>query len=200
MSITYNVYANDHAGGIVDYSTIVSNTASLTYSPAALPLNSDTLFAVRALDTVTGLEDKNVDAVVRIIIDGTGADVTNRPAPADYVSVVSSAAGKALVTWSFNRLAGGGRPLGFKVFLTVGGTVDYTASPAQTIVYTDDPATVYTATLTGLVDGTLYTVGVRPYNATGLSAVADAEPQVTGRVTTAPDPAEDGSSSVGFAP
>lgn len=200
MSISYNIYGNDHAGGPVDYSAVVANTPSLTYSPTALPLDSDNLFAVRTLDSATGLEDRNVDAVVRIVIDASGADVTNRPPPAVNVSAIAHAAGKALVTWTFNRLAGGMAPVGFKVYLTIGSSVDYTASPTATVPYANDPATIYTATLAGLADGTAYSIGVRAYNAVGLSVPPDAEPSIIGRVSTAPDPAEDGSSSVGFAP
>jgi hypothetical protein len=200
MSISYNVYKNDGAGGPVDYSTVMANTSSLSYSPSALDLGSDNLFAVRALDSVTGLADMNVDAVVRIVVDAAGADVTNRPPPSANVASVARAGGKALVTWTYNRLAAGGIPTGFKIWLTAGSSVNYGTSPAVTIPYTDEPAGIFTATLSGLTDGTTYSIGVRTYTATGLSAVAANEPQIVGRVSTAPSPAEDGSSSVGFAP
>ena len=201
MSISYNIYGNDAAGGPIDYSTVLTNTASLTYALPALSVSSDNLFAVRALDSVTGLEESNVDAVVRIVIDAAGNDVSNRPAPPVYVSAVANSGGKSTASWSFNHVdtSGGNAPTGFKVWLTAGSSVDYTASPAVTLAYHNNPSDVYTATLTGLVDGTTYTIGVRTYNATGLSVAAD-ESTVVGRVTTPPDAPDDGSSSVGFAP
>lgn len=199
MSIEYRVYQNDGAGGPIDYLTIVATVSALTYSPSALAQPSDNLFAVRAYDTVAVLEDKNVDAIVRIVVDDSGADVTNRPSPAVMPTARASSSGKATVSWSHNRLAAGATPTGFKVWLTAGTSADYGVAPTVVVPYEDPTTITYSTILSGLVDGTLYSIGVCAYNASGLS-VAASEPQVVGLVTTAPDPAEDGSSSVGFAP
>lgn len=199
MSIEYRIYGNDGAGGPFNLSTPVVTTSSLSCVLPALAVGSDNLLLVRTYDTVTGLEDKNLDALVRIVVDASGADITNRPSPAIMPTVHASSSGKATVSWSHNRLAQGGTPTGFKVWMTAGTSANYAVSPDVDVLYEDISTITYSVILSGLVDGTLYTVGVRSYNASGLSVVA-AEPQVVGLVTTAPDPAEDGSSSVGFAP
>lgn len=199
MSLEYRIYGNDGAGGPVDVSTPIATTSSLSYSLPALALNSDNLFLVRTHDTVTDLEDKSVEAIIRIVIDGSGADVSNRPAPPSLVTARISAAAKAFVTWIHSKVAPGGKSVGFKVWMTAGGTVDYTASPNATVPVSFTRDYVYRTTLTGLTDGTLYTIGVRAYNATGLSVTAN-ECQVTGKVTSAPDSPDAGSASVSFRP
>lgn len=183
MSTQYHIYKNDSAGGLVDYSTVIATISGLTYAASALPLSSDTTFAVRAFDTVSGYEDLSVDSTVRIVVDGSGVNITSRPNPPTMLAATAEAGGTALVEWSYN--AGGqlGSPTGFKVWLTVGGTVNYAASPAATVSYYRGTPR-YSTVLSGLTDGTAYVVGVRAYNATTIETNT-LSASVTGK-TTAP--------------
>lgn len=162
MSITYHVYAGNSTGGPVDYTTIVTTTSSLSAAMSALPLSSQTRFAVRAYDTVSGLEEQNLDAQVLIVVDGSGNDVTSVPAPVAVPSVRAGAAASLVVTWFHPGLPIA--PTGFRVYL--GTPTPSYGSPAATVAGVPGQTT-YLATLTGLTDGTTYGVTVRAYNASG---------------------------------
>lgn len=161
MSIAYRIYANDGAGGPVDYSTAVATTSGLTYATAALALGSDTTFAVRAYDTASLLEDQNVDARCRVLLDAAGVDITGRPRPISGLSAVARAGGTARVEWAW-PYAARPYPTGFKVWLTAGSTTNFAASPAATVAFTGPSGA---ATLAGLADGSAYVVSVRAYTA-----------------------------------
>lgn len=166
MATQYRIYKNDGAGGPVDYGTIVATTSSLTYQPSALGLSSDNIFAVRTYDTVSTLEDKNTDARVRITVDGSGNDVTNRPKAPSGLTARATAAGGCKVEWAYDPNGQLGAPTSFKVWLTSGGSVNYAAAPAATVTYAAGTP-VFVASLTGLSDGVAYSVGVRATNASG---------------------------------
>lgn len=167
MSTRYHVYANDGAGGPVDYSSVVASvTSGTTYVASALALSSDTTFAVRAYDSVSGLEEDNVDCRVRIVVDGSGADVTGRPNAPTNLTARATAGGGAVVEWSYNPRSQGGAPTSFKVWATSGGSVNYAVSPATTATYRVGTLR-FSATLSGLPDGTSYAIGVRAHNASG---------------------------------
>lgn len=162
----YRIYAGDDSGGEIDYSTPIAEVPGLSFDTDPLPLDSRTRFGVRVYDDVTGLEERNVDAVVEIVVDGAGLDATGRPGSPLDLSVRPTAGGTAVVLWSYNRLSGGGIPASFKVWLTAGTSVNYAAAPAATVPY-DGSARQFAATLSGLADGTTYAVGVRAANASG---------------------------------
>lgn len=166
MALEYRVYANDGAGGPVDYTTPVATTSSLTYVGSALPLSSDTTFAVRTRDTVSGLEDLNTDARVQIVVNAAGADVTNRPNAPRGLTARLLAAGSIRVEWLYPPAGQLGAPTSFKVWATLGASVNYAASPSTTVTY-DPGRQLYSATLTGLTGGSAYSVGVRATNASG---------------------------------
>lgn len=190
MAINYRVYSNDAAGGPVDYSSPIGTTAALSFSPPALAAPSDNWFGVRAFDTVSGLEELNTDARVRILIDAAGNDITALPNAPSHLAALALAGGAARVTWSFNPAAWYGQspPASFKVWLTAGASVNYAVSPATTAAYVRGRL-IYTADLSGLSHGTLYSVGVRATNATGDEANTT-QVQVTGNAT-GPDGVDD---------
>src|SRR5690349_11807576 len=117
MTIQYRIYSNNNAGGPVDYSAPVATVSGLTWDTPALPLSSDTTYAVRAYDTASGLEDANVDARVRIVIDASGADVSARPNPPSHLTAEPRAGGKVMVTWQYNPGGQGAAPTGFRVYV-----------------------------------------------------------------------------------
>jgi hypothetical protein len=160
-TVVYDVFANDGAGGPVDYTTAIATTASLTYTPTALALNSDTTFAVRARDSANSVGEKNVDAIVRIIVGGTGADVSARPNPPIGLSASPTSGGGLAVRWAYVPAGQAAAPTQFRVYLTAvsAGSMSY-SSAAATVSYVAGRR-FYTATLTGLSDATDYWVGVR---------------------------------------
>jgi hypothetical protein len=170
--IEYKIYANTGIGDDINYSSPIGTTSLLTFSPPALGLSEDWKFAVRAYDTVSGLEELNIDASVRVVTDPSGADVTGRPNPPTGLAVVAAAGGSARVSWAYNPGGQGGPPSAFVI--TVGG-VD-----TLTVPYVSG-LTTCSATLTGLADGVSCTIGVRSTNGSGGSATVAAA--VTARTT-----------------
>lgn len=164
MSLQYRVYANDGQGGPVNYSSPIATTAALSYSPAPLAAPSDSTFAVRAFDPVTGLEEANTEARVRILLDAQGQDISNRPNAPRALSVRATAGGGCQVRWAYSTAGQSSPPLGFLVYLTAGTVADY-QSPAASIPYLPGRAG-YSCDLTGLADGVTYSVAVRSTNAT----------------------------------
>ena len=164
MSTSYNIYKNNGSGGAVDYSTVVANTSSLSYVAAALSYPSDTTFAVRATDGTH--EETNVDAQVRIVLNASGVDITGVPNAVASLSALANGSGSIRVDWVYIPPDGGPYPTGFKVWATLGSSVNYTASPNATPAFAIGVYR-YSATITGLTGGSQYTVGVRAYNATG---------------------------------
>ncbi len=61
MATAYHVYANTGGGDPIDYSSVVDTTATLTYPTSALSYPGTWSFGVRAFDTVSGLEEQNLD-------------------------------------------------------------------------------------------------------------------------------------------
>ena len=164
MATQYRVYGNTGVGDAVDYTTVLHTTASQSWSPPALAPGSDWTFAVRAFDTVTGYEEANVDARVRIHLNAAGADLSLRPAPPLGLRV-DAVSGGVRVAWGCLRSATPA-PTGFKVWVTSGASVNYAAAPAATVAFDPDQAT-YVTTVTGLTPGGTYSVGVRATNAAG---------------------------------
>lgn len=163
--INYHIYTNDGLGGPVDYTTVIATTAGLTWTSPALPAGARRSYAVRSFDTVTGLEERNVDAVATIVLDAARADVTNLPDPPEHLTVQAGSAGTAIVHWSFPFHADVvGRPTGFHVY--AGSPTPAFSTVAATVPY-GLGVTLYRATLSGLAGGTTYQVCVRSYNATG---------------------------------
>lgn len=195
MATRYRVYSNGGTGGPVDYSAPAADAlADPLWSPPPLAPSTDTTFAVRCYDDVTGAEEANTVAAFRIVLDASGADVTRRPAPPAAASADPRPAGAARAHWSYRTPPGSDPPSGFRVYL---GTpaADY-AAPARTVPYfagrsryaTGPESGPLGGDLTGLADGVAYQVAVRAFNAWGEHPEA-ALAAVVGRVA-APGPPE----------
>ena len=100
MATAYNVYGNDLAGGPVDYSAPIATVSGPPWVGSPLPFDSDATYAVRAVDTATGLEERNVEARFRVLTGPAGEDLTGLPAPPAGVTAAAAAAGGARVRWS----------------------------------------------------------------------------------------------------
>jgi hypothetical protein len=180
MAIVYNIYANDGAGGPVNYATPIATTTSLSYVTGVLPAGSDTTFAVRAEDTASNLEEANTDAQVRVILDTNGNDIGGQPNPPHALALSTAAGGGCLVSWAYFQAAGAATPLGFQVFLSENSAALY-GSPASTVPYVFGQVG-YTCRLPGPYVLSTYLASVRTYNAAG----SDVNTIVAGAVVGVP--------------
>jgi hypothetical protein len=158
---SYRVFGNDGAGGPIDYNTVLHDTSGLLYATAPLAAPGVHRFGVRAYDPVSGLEEKNTDAAVRIEIDASGDDVSARPGPISHLAARPGPNGSVVVEWTYLRPPGRPDPAGFKLWITAGTSVNYLASPALTVGSRGSRS--YRATLPGPYAGPTYAVGVRAY-------------------------------------
>jgi hypothetical protein len=165
FGVYWNLYTNGGAGP-VNYDVPIATLpqATLTWSSTYLAYPGTWQFALRAA-TANGLE-QNLDAAVTILLDATGKDVTNRPAPPVHLRALPRAGGAARVEWWYPTTAGPTTPAGFHVYIGVGASPSYT-SPVAIVAYSTGYLNTFKADLTGLTGGTAYSVGVRAYNATG---------------------------------
>src|SRR5262249_29984152 len=111
-------------------------------------------------------EEKNLDVAVEIILDATGADVTNRPAAPTGLRASATAGGSIRVEWHYPRTRAPRAPTGFHVYTGTGGAPSYT-TPVATVPYTTGIFNAFATTLSGLSDGTTYSISVRAYNGYG---------------------------------
>jgi hypothetical protein len=166
MSISYNIYANDGQGGDVNYNAPIATTASQSHVIPQLGFPSDNTFAVRAFDTISGIEEANSDARVRIVIDPSGNDVTARPNAVFGLSAKATAGGTCWVAWGYNTTGQGAPPSLFNVFRTGVGPSS-PASPPATVSYLPNVAG-YGCTLSGLASNTSYSIVVQAVDPSGL--------------------------------
>ncbi|WP_435021264.1 hypothetical protein TA3x_002282 [Tundrisphaera sp. TA3] len=185
MPIAYHIYRNDGRGGDVDYSTPIATTGGLTFECGPLAAPGDTTFAVRAFDTATGLEEANTDARVRIVLDASGHDVTNRPGRVVGLSARPIRGGSCRVAWGYIPPPGSSPPSAFAVTLTEGTVPDL--SRVAVIVPWGAGALGYECALSGLADNTPYVIAVR---AVGPSSALEGEPEEV-RVILASTPLQD---------
>jgi hypothetical protein len=166
MATNYRVFVNNLAGGPIDYSTPLATVAGLSHVTAALPLSAAARFAVRAFDTVSGLEEKNTDATVSITLDAAGVDVSGVPPAVENVAAVAGQSGEVVVTWTWRVIPGLAVPTSFSIWATAGGSVNYAVAANATKTYVPG-LTTYQSTITGLTAGAIYSLGVRAVNAAG---------------------------------
>jgi hypothetical protein len=165
MACEYHVYANTGAGDPIDYSSVVDTTATLTYPTSALSYPGTWSFGVRAFDTVSGLEEQNLDCALTIVLDASGNDITNRPMPPSGPRAFALAGGLIRAEWYYPPTSGAKAPFGFHVYAGTAGMPSYTM-PAATVIFSTGIANSFVANMPGFIDGTTYSVGVRAYNAT----------------------------------
>lgn len=164
MAIQYSIYGNGGVPGApIDTDTPIAVVSGTSYTMSVAP-GERWAFIVRASDTVTGLEELNVDSLTHFAVDEDGLDVTGIPNAPSHLSARAKAAGTALVTWDYNPGGEGAPPQGFRVFIGT-PTVSFTV-PVATVLYHAD-LDHYAATLSGLADGSVYQISVRSYNLNG---------------------------------
>ncbi len=160
--IRYKVYRNTGVGDPVNYATPIDTTYLLTFSTGPLAYPGTWKFAVRAENDYG--EERNVDAVITLILSGSGYDITAIPAQPKGLTVAYLLGGALRILWLYPVAVPGKLPQGFHAYCTPGSTINY-ATPAATVGYVPGMLR-YSTDLSGLVDGS-YTIGVRAYNRTG---------------------------------
>ena len=181
MAIVYQVFSNNGAGGPVDYSTVIATVTGTTYTTAALAASGEYRFAVRAMDTATGLAEANTQASVRIVLDASGNDIGPVPNAPFAVTARATPGGGCLVTWSYFAAGQAAAPTEFLVYLTAGATPSLT-TPVATVAYQAGVAG-YSCQLAGLADATAYTVSVVSHGAGASAASGAASAAVVGDST-----------------
>ena len=168
MALLYRIYSNGGAGGPVDYANPVAITPALAFEAGPVSPSTDTTFAVRAFDPLTGLEESNTDARVRVVIDAGGRDVSGRPDPPFAVTLAASAGGGARVSWAYRPAVSAGVPTGFHVYFGPAGDGPG-PTPVATVGYL--PGRLgYSCELPGPLGFATYAVSVRAFNAAGADA------------------------------
>src|SRR4051794_34445716 len=117
MSISYHVYSNSGVGDPVNYASVVATVSGLSWATPALAASSNWTYAVRAFDTVNGLEEQNVDARVTIRVNASQADVTGLPNAPTGLTATPAAGATARVAWQYLPGGQGGAPIGFRVYV-----------------------------------------------------------------------------------
>jgi hypothetical protein len=163
--VEYHIYSNTGAGDPINYTAAIATTGLLEWTSSPLAFPGTWRFGVRAFNPVNGLEEENLDCSVTIILDAGGNDITNRPLPPQALRAFATAGGGIRVEWAYNTINPSPIPTGFHVYIGTGGTPSY-GSPVATVSFQASIAGTFVANLSGLVNGTVYTVGVRAYNAT----------------------------------
>lgn len=178
-TIQYHVYANAGDGGPVGYTTPIATTAGLSYATGGLPNTGLWRFGVRAFETATGKEERNLD-YAEVSIDASWEDITAMPAAPSNLRLIALPSGNLRVIWGYANVIRDHTPDGFRVYRGTGGVVDYD-TPIAVVPFAG--LSTYHADATGLTNGVAYVFGVRAYNATAeeanvvtVSGTSDASP------------------------
>ena len=168
LSPSFLVWQGPADGSPIDYTTAPTATLkALTWTSATMPTSSSTRFAVRVFDPATGYDDGNIDATVTVTLDSLGNDISGLPPAPVALSAVAGPAGALSVNWCLLLPPGApAMPIAFLVWISTGPAVDYASTPAATVPYVPGQ-TLYQVTLSGLINGANYRVGVRSVNDAG---------------------------------
>jgi hypothetical protein len=178
-TVAYHVYANAGDGGPVGYTMPIATTAGLSYATGGLPNTGLWRFGVRAFETATGKEERNLD-YAEVSIDASWEDITAMPAAPSNLRLIALPGGNLRVVWGYANVIRDHTPDGFRVYRGTGGVVDYD-TPIAVVPFSG--LSTYHADATGLTNGVAYVFGVRAYNATAeegnvatVSGTSDASP------------------------
>ncbi len=161
--LVYSVYANDGDGSGIDYDTPIDATMDLTWTSDPLGYPGEWKFGVRVSSLESGLEEKNIDAAIRLVLDDSGVDITRKPKAPVALRVFATVNGGCRAEWAYPYTDRYTKPTGFHVYAGPLNSVDYGTIEA-TKAY-GGPGN-YSADLGGFTDGSDYSVAVRAYNAT----------------------------------
>jgi hypothetical protein len=167
----YRIYSSGGRGGPVLYGIPLDTVEGRSWTSDALTVPGSYKFAVRTLDTFTGLEDGNIDAVVELVLDADGQDVTGVPLPPVGLRALPRAGRALRVEWSWDYPCSlpSQRPSSFSVSLAATG-IGASAQMA-TVPWSSGRAGCFSLNLVPAVpDGTPCTITVCAVNAAGLQS------------------------------
>ena len=159
----YHVYANTGAGDPINYAVCLATVAGQSWTSPVLNAPCHFKMGVRAFDAAVGLEEQNVDAVIELILDINGNDVTRTPAPPLGLRAFPIAGGIVRIEWTCPCGDSSRQPLGFHVYLGTGSVPDYTL-PVSTVAWSDARYGCFSAELVGAGNGGPCSIAVRSYN------------------------------------
>jgi hypothetical protein len=173
VAIVFRVYGSTPAappGNPIDYTTIIATvtTAPWTWTGPTITAGTIARYAVRAYDTLSGIENPDIASEVSAAPLADGSDPLAKPPAPTSTSAAATLGGHAIISWSIAMVARSRWPTGFHIYAGV-GTPSYT-SPIATVPtrpYEGLSVTKYVATITGLTGGSTYAVAVRGYSAAG---------------------------------
>jgi hypothetical protein len=155
MAIAYRVYSNSGAGDPVNYAAPAGTGSALTWTSAPCTYPGTWSFGVRAADTLSGLEEQNIDAVVTITLDPSGNDITNQPPAPVGLRGFAIEGGAIRIEWTLPTTRPAKTPVGFNVFCSATGLPDYETVVA-TVPYGKSIANAYVCNLSSLTSGATY--------------------------------------------
>jgi hypothetical protein len=162
----YHIYSNTGSDDPINYTTpagtaLISDTS---WTSTALTAPGTWRFGVHAFSSDG--EEQNLDCAVTIVLDAFGNDISNQPLSPAGLRSFATPNGSIRVEWYYPTTRGPTSPLGFNVYLGSGVTPIY-STPAAKVLYSTGLFNVFVANITGLIDETTYSVGVRAYNSSG---------------------------------
>lgn len=160
MAIVTRIYAGPPGGGPVDYTTAIATVSGTTHEIAGLAAGEKRRYAVRSVDTETGLEEYGTQAQLTLERDAAGADVSTRPAGPVGVSATPARAGGVTVAWAYFPRPDRPDPDHFAVWVTAGDAVDTSVDPDAIVPFAAFTPH-FSAAVAGLADATAYAAGVR---------------------------------------
>lgn len=165
--VGYHIYSNNgEFGDPINYANPVATINSFgitTWTSFGLFYPATWSFGVRAFNQYG--EEENVDCVVTFTLNSQGVDITNTPGPPSGLRAIQKANASILAEWTYLGTGVAAQtPTGFHVYVGTSLPLNYT-TPTATTLYSSGIFNSYSATLTGLTNGTTYYIGVRAYNA-----------------------------------
>jgi hypothetical protein len=162
----YYVYMNTGLGGPIDYTTPVATVAGSQWISGVLAAPGDYKFGVRARDARSGLEERNLDAMVSLVLDAAGHDLTEVPLPPAGLRAIPILNGKIQLEWSCPCSDPRRQPDGFRVYLGPEPAIDY-SRPIAIVATSSSASGAFSTTVGDLVNGVSYLIGVRAFNSIG---------------------------------
>jgi hypothetical protein len=162
----YHIYSNTGSDDLINYTTplgtaLISDTS---WTSTALTAPGTWRFGVHAFN-FDG-EEQNLDCSVTIVLDAFGNDISNQPLSPMGIRSFATPNGSIRVEWYYPSTRGPTAPIGFNVYIGIGLTPNY-STPAKKVLYSAGLYNVFVANISGLIDETTYSVGVRAYNWSG---------------------------------
>lgn len=160
MATRYRIYNK------ANRSTPIADVSGTTWEAPPLGASETREYLIRTFDSISGLEDQNTDATIRIRSDALGNDVSDAPDRPAALWVEASSPTSVVVRWAWPYLRDWRKPTEFHVWVQAAGSINYALTPDAEVSF-DESAVSYRAEITGLTASTAYKVAVRAVNDTG---------------------------------